>query len=247
VVAAHSLDDHPAEGGARHPECRVETRRLGPTTSARASPGAWPSCPGPARPRHGLSGRGSREPGPRRHRPPARGGARERAPPRGGARLTFTDELTGLHNRRFFERELKRESEGARRFGRSLALLVLDVDHFKAYNDTFGDGAGDEALRRVAGHLADAVPRRLDAVARYGGEEFVVLLPETDLEGARLVAERIRASVEQSDDFRRPLTLSAGVAVAQGDDCDPEGLVLRADEALYQAKRDGRNRVRVAP
>jgi diguanylate cyclase (GGDEF)-like protein len=103
--------------------------------------------------------------------------------------LTFTDELTGLHNRRFFERELKREVERTRRFGRSLALVVVDVDQFKAYNDTFGHRAGDEALRRVAGHLADAVPRRLDAVARYGGEEFVVLLAETEAEGARLVAE----------------------------------------------------------
>jgi diguanylate cyclase (GGDEF)-like protein len=161
--------------------------------------------------------------------------------------LTFTDELTGLHNRRFFEQELKREAEGARRFRRHLALVLLDVDHFKPYNDTFGHRAGDEALRRVAGHLAEAVPRRLDAVARYGGEEFVVLLTETDLECARLVAERIRESVQSSADFRRPLTISAGIAVTRGEDCDPESLVLRADEALYQAKRDGRNCVRVAP
>jgi diguanylate cyclase (GGDEF)-like protein len=160
--------------------------------------------------------------------------------------LTLTDELTGLHNRRFFERELKRESERARRFGRGLALVLIDVDHFKAYNDTFGHRAGDDALRRVAVHLADAVPRRLDAVARYGGEEFVVLLAETDAEGARLVAERIRQSLEGSADFRRPLTISAGIAATQADDCEAESLVERADEALYQAKREGRNRVRVA-
>jgi diguanylate cyclase (GGDEF)-like protein len=160
--------------------------------------------------------------------------------------LSFTDELTGLHNRRFFEQELKREAEGVRRFGRNLSLVLLDVDHFKPYNDTFGHRAGDDALRRVAAHLAEAVPRRLDAVARYGGEEFVVLLAETDIEGARLVAERIRQSVEASPDFRRPLTISAGIAVMQGDECDVESLVQRADEALYQAKRDGRNCVRAA-
>jgi diguanylate cyclase (GGDEF)-like protein len=161
--------------------------------------------------------------------------------------LSFTDELTGLHNRRFFERELKREAEGVRRFGRKLSLVLIDVDHFKPYNDTFGHRAGDDALRLVAGHLADAAPRRLDAVARYGGEEFIVLLPETDIDGARLVAERIRQSIEASSDFRRPLTISAGIAVMQGEDCDVEALVERADKALYKAKRDGRNCVRVAP
>ncbi len=244
------LDDHAAEGGGRHPECRVETRRLRPDhLGSREEPRCLAVLPlvRPGRAMGFLAVEAeSLGPGAAIARQLAV--ALESVHLHAAVRaLTFTDELTGLHNRRFFERELKRESEGARRFGRSLALLVLDVDHFKAYNDSFGHRAGDEALRRVAGHLADAVPRRLDAVARYGGEEFVVLLAETDLEGARLVAERIRGSVEQSGDFRRPLTLSAGVAVAQGDDCDPEGLVLRADEALYQAKRDGRNCVRVAP
>ena len=161
--------------------------------------------------------------------------------------LTLTDELTGLHNRRFFDRELKRETERARRFGRSLALVLLDVDHFKAYNDTFGHRAGDDALRCVAGHLTEAVPRHLDAVARYGGEEFVVLLAETDAEGARLVAERIRESLERSDQFRSRLTISAGIAATQGEDCEAEALIERADEALYQAKGEGRNRVCVAP
>lgn len=161
--------------------------------------------------------------------------------------LTLTDELTGLHNRRFFDRELKRETERARRFGRSLALVLLDVDHFKAYNDTFGHRAGDDALRYVAVHLTEAVPRRLDAVARYGGEEFVVLLAETDAEGARLVAERIRASLEGSDQFRCRLTISAGIAATQGEGCEAEALIERADEALYQAKGAGRNRVCVAP
>jgi diguanylate cyclase (GGDEF)-like protein len=161
--------------------------------------------------------------------------------------LTLTDELTGLHNRRFFDRELKRETERARRFGRSLALVLLDVDHFKAYNDTFGHRAGDEALRHVAAHLADAVPRRLDAVARYGGEEFVVLLAETDAEGAWQVAERIRQSLETSHQFRSRLTVSAGIAATLGGDCEADSLIESADRALYLAKREGRNRVQVAP
>ena len=99
----------------------------------------------------------------------------------------------------------------------------------------------------MAGHLTDAVPRRLNAVARYGGEEFVVLLAETDTEGARLVAERIRESLESSDQFRSRLTISAGIAATQGEDCEAEALIERADEALYQAKGAGRNRVCVAP
>jgi diguanylate cyclase (GGDEF)-like protein len=159
---------------------------------------------------------------------------------------SLRDDLTGLHNRRFFTQELQREVARARRFGRTLALLLLDVDHFKAYNDTLGHRAGDEALQRIAELLRDAVPRRLDAAARYGGEEFVVLLAETDLEGARLVAERIRLAVQGSTSFRNPLTISAGIAVATGHSCDAESLLLRADTALYQAKADGRNCVRVA-
>jgi diguanylate cyclase (GGDEF)-like protein len=161
--------------------------------------------------------------------------------------LTMLDELTGLHNRRFFELELRREAERARRFKRHLALVLIDVDHFKDYNDTFGHRAGDNALRRVAGHLTDSAARRVDAIARYGGEEFAILLAETDVEGARLVAERIRESVAKADGMLRPLTISAGVAALHGEASDGEALVLLADEALYQAKRDGRNRVSVAP
>jgi diguanylate cyclase (GGDEF)-like protein len=157
--------------------------------------------------------------------------------------LTVTDELTGLHNRRFFESELRREVDRSRRFGRDVALVMVDVDHFKAYNDRFGHRAGDDALRRIARHLLDAVLRRVDAVSRYGGEEFVVLLAETDVEGARCVAERIRRSVEASTDFLSPITISAGVTALRGEASDPEELVLRADRALYGAKDQGRNRV----
>jgi diguanylate cyclase (GGDEF)-like protein len=159
---------------------------------------------------------------------------------------TLTDELTGLHNRRHFDAELRREAERARRFGRKLALALVDVDRFKSYNDTFGHPAGDEALRQVGRHLAATVPRRLDAVARYGGEEFAVLLAETDAEGARVVAERLRAAVAGASGFRRPLTISVGVASLAGPGADADALVASADEALYRAKRGGRNRVCVA-
>ena len=156
--------------------------------------------------------------------------------------LTITDELTGLHNRRFFESELRREAERSRRFGRCIALAMVDVDHFKLYNDTYGHRAGDEALRRVAGCLLSAA-RRVDAVTRYGGEEFAVVLAETEVDGARAVAERMRRSVEESADFLCPLTISVGVAVLCGTAVEAEDLVLAADAALYGAKRQGRNRV----
>ena len=160
--------------------------------------------------------------------------------------LTLTDELTGLHNRRHFERELRREAERARRFGRRLALALVDVDHFKPYNDRFGHPAGDEALRGVGACLASALPRRLDALARHGGEEFAVLLAETDAEGARRVAERLRGAIEAAAVFRRPLTISVGVASLEGPEAYADALLAAADEALYRAKREGRNRVCVA-
>jgi diguanylate cyclase (GGDEF)-like protein len=161
--------------------------------------------------------------------------------------LTVTDGLTGLRNRRFFEEELRREVERSRRFKRDVSLVMIDVDHFKDYNDSFGHRAGDEALRRVATLLVGATHRRLDSVSRYGGEEFAVVLAETDLEGARCVAERMREVVAGSPDFLRPLTISAGVATSGDEGVDPEQLVVRADQALYQAKGEGRNCVCVAP
>jgi diguanylate cyclase (GGDEF)-like protein len=160
--------------------------------------------------------------------------------------LTVIDALTGLHNRRFFELELGREVERARRFERDLALVLLDIDGFKAYNDAFGHRAGDDALRRVGECLTEAASRRLDAVTRYGGEEFAILLTETDAEGARLVAERARQAVEAYGGFKSPLTVSAGVASSRGCTSEGEDLVLRADAALYRAKREGRNCVRLA-
>jgi diguanylate cyclase (GGDEF)-like protein len=161
--------------------------------------------------------------------------------------LTLRDDLTGLYNRRFFEAELRREVERSRRFRHAVALVMLDLDHFKDYNDDFGHRAGDEALRRVARCLLSSTHRRLDAIVRYGGEEFALLLAETDLEGARQVAERFRDAVAGCREFLRPLTVSAGVASLRGEACDAERLVLESDRALYQAKREGRDRVCVAP
>lgn len=163
------------------------------------------------------------------------------------AHLARHDPLTGLENRQSFHRRLEEEVERARRFGRPCGLLMLDVDHFKAVNDTHGHPAGDEALRRIAGVLARQV-RRIDHVARYGGEEFVMLLPETGPEGAEALAERIRAAVSAhptplGTDLERRLTASLGVATFPADAENAAGLVRAADLALYAAKGAGRDRV----
>ena len=158
-----------------------------------------------------------------------------------------TDVLTGLANRRKLDEVLNLEWNRAMRAGMPLSLLVIDVDYFKAFNDRHGHPGGDAALRIVAGALALNIRRPTDFVARYGGEEFVAVLPETDLEGARAVAEKIRAAVQALPlftDDTQPLTVSIGVAVrtVQADD-SLESLFKAADEALYNAKSNGRNRV----
>lgn len=162
-----------------------------------------------------------------------------------------TDVLTGLANRRKLDEVLNLEWNRAMRAGKPLSLLVIDVDYFKAFNDRHGHPGGDAALRIVAGALALSVRRPADFVARYGGEEFVAVLPETDLEGARAVAEKIRAAVQALPlfaDDTQPLTVSIGVAVrtVQTDD-SLESLFKAADEALYNAKNNGRNRVESQP
>jgi diguanylate cyclase (GGDEF)-like protein len=159
------------------------------------------------------------------------------------AALAATDLLTGLANRRAFDEALAREASLAGRGVRPLSLLALDVDHFKTFNDAFGHPAGDEALRRVAEAIRGCC-RATDVAARTGGEEFAVLLPGTDLEGALVLAERVRAAVEAGPWPLRPVTASAGVATL-GAACRgaAERLVAAADRALYRAKRDGRNRV----
>lgn len=153
-----------------------------------------------------------------------------------------TDPLTGLRNRRVFEERLETDIKHAWRYGTPLSLLILDVDHFKNYNDAFGHPAGDEALRQVAALLLSNV-RSTDLVARYGGEEFVVLLPNTEAEGALLLAERCRRAVEMANWPKGGMTISVGVAAVTPGVWNGKDLLGAADRALYEAKRGGRNRV----
>lgn len=167
--------------------------------------------------------------------------------------LTLLDGLTGIGNRRHLDEQLEVEVRRAVRAGTTLALLMIDVDQFKRFNDEFGHPAGDECLRDVGKTLRRTVHRPRDVVARYGGEEFVVLLPDTDLAGAMHVAEAIRADVEALGVVHpggalgsRVVTVSVGAAVL-GADRDGGALVKAADRAMYAAKVAGRNRVCAAP
>lgn len=163
---------------------------------------------------------------------------------------SLTDGLTGLANRRHFDRTLARDWERSRRDGTPLAFIMLDLDRFKDFNDRYGHMAGDDCLRAVADAISDTVSRGGDFAARYGGEEFVVLLPDTDARGASLIAERIRDAVAErgiphASSRAGVVTLSAGVASVTPDAQVPssQSLVDAADEALYEAKDRGRNRV----
>ena len=159
-----------------------------------------------------------------------------------------TDPLTGLLNRAAFEERANAELARAGRTGRGLAVAMLDLDHFKSFNDRHGHPAGDAALTAVARALARTV-RGIDAAGRYGGEEFIVLFVEADVEAALPALERVRAAVAALGPPRvaRAITVSAGVAVHQGlfERTSLESLIARADAALYAAKKAGRNRVAV--
>lgn len=157
---------------------------------------------------------------------------------------TQTDPLTQVNNRRALEVSLTAEWERAFRYSQPLSLLMLDVDHFKSYNDTYGHLAGDAVLRQVAAIISHDA-RQPDFVARYGGEEFVIVLPETDSEGALFIAERLRYRIEQSVWTQRAITVSVGVA-SYGSQADAESLLAQADQAMYRAKQAGRNCVMVA-
>ena len=165
------------------------------------------------------------------------------------ANLAKIDGLTGISNRRSFDESLEAESRRAARGSQALALLMVDVDHFKLFNDRYGHQRGDECLRAVATLLAANAKRPGDTVARYGGEEFALLLPATDVEGALLVAQRILAGLAgmAMEHAGAPCgTLSLSVGVASGDGRDPAALVRGADQALYRAKRAGRGRAMAA-
>ena len=155
------------------------------------------------------------------------------------ASLETTDALTGLYDRRVFQERLDEEAHRSAQYGMALSLILLDIDDFKGYNDSFGHPAGDAALVAVARLLEQDIRREYDMVARYGGEEFVVLLPHTDGMGAVAYAERLRATIEKQKTPHRPLTASFGVAALRPSE-EWAALIERADAALYQAKAAGR-------
>lgn len=161
-------------------------------------------------------------------------------------KLAVTDALTGLLNRRALSDLFRREIERAQRHRRELAVIMFDVDHFKAINDRHGHSAGDAVLKQIAGIAAQST-RGTDTIARYGGEEFVLIAPETDRASALDLAERMRAALQSAeiriDHQSLKVTASFGVAMLHGDDKKPEDVLHRADEALYAAKGAGRNRV----
>ncbi len=163
-------------------------------------------------------------------------------------RFAFTDYLTGLRSRGYFEQQLDLEFKRAERRRQKFSLLMIDIDHFKRLNDTFGHHVGDQMLRDVSSILVKDM-REVDTVARYGGEEFVIILPETTESGALYVAERLRRAVEQAKFFAgsphsvQHLTISIGLAVYDADAQFKRDLIEFADAALYSAKHEGRNRV----
>lgn len=166
-------------------------------------------------------------------------------------RLSSLDGLTGIANRRHFDGFLAQEWSRAVRNDDEIALLLMDVDHFKKFNDHYGHVAGDDCLKNVARVLSESISRSTDLVARYGGEEFVCVLSGTDLEGATRVAEKMRQSIlalsipHALSEPHRTITLSFGVAVARPGQREmlPSDLLLAADRLLYQAKDAGRNQV----
>ena len=166
--------------------------------------------------------------------------------------LSFADALTGVANRRAFDQSLDSEWRRAVRSKQPLSLLMLDIDNFKSFNDTYGHQSGDQCLTAVANELGRVPQRAGDRVARYGGEEFAALLPSTDPPGAMALAERMRAAVEalnipHTAGVGGCVTISVGRATVESTDgMSAETLVAAADAALYNAKRSGRNRVAAA-
>lgn len=163
------------------------------------------------------------------------------------AEMSIRDDLTGVYNRRYFMEALEREVSKAKRYGSELVLCMFDLDHFKEVNDTYGHPAGDMVLREIGKMLKECV-RQVDLICRYGGEEFAVILPNTQLEKARIVCERFRGIVNQHQ-FKynsSQINITVSIGVAAFNHSIPESLndlIAKSDEALYQAKAEGRNRV----
>jgi two-component system cell cycle response regulator len=168
-----------------------------------------------------------------------------------GLSMALTDGLTGLHNRRYAERHLDTLTSRFGEGGRSFAVAMVDVDHFKSINDTHGHAAGDDVLRTLANRLVSSV-RSFDTVARWGGEEFLVILQDVSQEVAAAIGERLRARVARSPvaiggaGGEIPVTISAGLALMQPGYADARQVIEEADKALYRAKASGRNRVELA-
>ena len=163
--------------------------------------------------------------------------------------LAITDSLTQLYNRRYIDQAMRREAQRRNRYHDPLSLIVLDVDNFKKFNDTYGHDGGDHALK-IVGDVLTSCARNTDVVGRYGGEEFVVVLTKTPPHNARIFAERVRAKIEAQivdlgDDNTGRITVSVGIAGVNSDNEAIEGkaLLINADDALYEAKNMGRNRV----
>jgi diguanylate cyclase (GGDEF)-like protein len=165
------------------------------------------------------------------------------------AELAVTDALTGVHNRRHFMMRASEELKRCRRHKHSFGLLMIDADHFKRINDTLGHPQGDRVLVAIARTVRETL-RETDLVARFGGEEFVVGLPETTLDHAAYVAEKLRSAIEACvvEGMDRPFTVSIGVCAYPASKPESvEEMLELADAALYQAKTNGRNRVEIAP
>ncbi|MBW2038432.1 MAG: diguanylate cyclase [Deltaproteobacteria bacterium] len=165
-------------------------------------------------------------------------------------RLSYLDGLTGVANRRYFENFLNKEWRSGARNNKPLSLIMIDIDFFKAYNDTYGHQCGDDCLKQVVKALSHTLKRPRDFLARYGGEEFVAILPETEIKGAAHVAEAMHSNVEalgiehRRSSVSKTVTVSLGVTSTIPDyNLVPNVLVAEADKALYQAKQEGRNRV----
>ncbi|MBF8435445.1 diguanylate cyclase [Halanaerobiaceae bacterium Z-7014] len=168
-------------------------------------------------------------------------------------KLASIDGLTGLSNRRYFDKALEKEAARMAREDKKLGILMIDIDNFKNYNDLYGHQAGDDCLKKVASTISETVFRPGDLAARYGGEEFVVILPDTDREGIYEVAERIRQAIENlgiehnDSPVAGHVTVSIGAAVSNlKNNEDGETIVKLADDALYQAKENGRNQTVIA-
>jgi diguanylate cyclase (GGDEF)-like protein len=156
--------------------------------------------------------------------------------------LSVTDELTGLLNKRYLKERLTEEIARSERHGFPMSFMMIDVDEFKPYNDSFGHLEGDRALKIVGAILKEGL-RGADVAARFGGEEFSILLPQTTCEEAVTIAERIRRRIETTKFPKRKITISIGVACSSANLHSPDELIDAADQAVYEAKRRGRNNV----